>query len=239
VPLRESGLWVLTLVIEDRSTTLATLLSVTPNAHTTRSSEEGLELGKLYEFDIILLDHSLPDITGYEVLRRLRLNHVTTPVLMLSDANGVQDKVRAFNLGADDYVSRPFHPAELLARIHAVVRRSQGYSHAVMHVGKIAIDIDTKTVSIAGAPLFLTAKEYAVLELLALRKGATLTKEVFLSHPYGGMEEPEVKIINVYIYKLRKKLNQACDGDEYIGTVRSRGYFLAAPETDAVAALAA
>jgi two-component system cell cycle response regulator CtrA len=227
------------LVIEDRSTALTTLLSVTLNAHTTCSGEEGLELGKLYEFDIILLDHSLPDITGFEVLRRLRLSRVTTPVLMLSDASGVQDKVRAFNLGADDYVTRPFHPAELLARIHAVVRRSQGHSHSVVHVGKIAVDLNTKTVSIAGTPLFLTAKEYAVLELLALRRGATLTKEVFLNHLYGGMEEPEVKFINVYIYKLRKKLSQACDGDEYIGTVRGRGYFLAAPEADAVVALAA
>ena len=227
------------LVIEDRSAALTTLLSVTLNAHTTCSGEEGLELGKLYEFDIILLDHSLPDITGFEVLRRLRLSRVTTPVLMLSDASGVQDKVRAFNLGADDYVTRPFHPAELLARIHAVVRRSQGHSHSVVHVGKIAVDLNTKTVSIAGTPLFLTAKEYAVLELLALRRGATLTKEVFLNHLYGGMEEPEVKIINVYIYKLRKKLSQACDGDEYIGTVRGRGYFLAAPEADAVVALAA
>ena len=227
------------LVIENGPAVLATLPSEGVNAHTTRFGEEGLELGKLYEFDIVLLDLSLPDISGLEVLRRLRLNHVSTPVLVLSDSNDVQNKIRAFNLGADDYVSRPYHPAELLARIHAVVRRSQGHSHSVVHVGKIAIDLDTKTVDIAGTPLFLTAKEYAVLELLALRKGATLTKEVFLNHLYGGMEEPEVKIINVYIYKLRKKLSQACDGDEYIGTVRGRGYFLAAPETTAVAALAA
>ena len=177
-------------------------------------------------YDVILLDLNLPDMHGYDVLKKLRVARVTTPVLILSGVNEMDSKVRSFGFGADDYVTKPFHREELIARIHAVVRRSKGHSQSVIRTGKLAVNLDAKTVEVDGARVHLTGKEYAMLELLSLRKGTTLTKEMFLNHLYGGMDEPELKIIDVFICKLRKKLSMACDGDNYIETVWGRGYVL-------------
>ncbi|RYE56263.1 MAG: response regulator transcription factor, partial [Hyphomicrobiales bacterium] len=138
--------------------------------------------------------------------------------------------VRSFGFGADDYVTKPFHREELVARIHAVVRRSKGHSQSVIRTGKLAVNLDAKTVEVDGARVHLTGKEYAMLELLSLRKGTTLTKEMFLNHLYGGMDEPELKIIDVFICKLRKKLSMATEGENYIETVWGRGYVLREPE---------
>ena len=104
-------------------------------------------------------------------------------------------------------MTKPFHRDELVARIHAIVRRSKGHSQSVIRTGKLAVNLDAKTVEVDGARVHLTGKEYAMLELLSLRKGTTLTKEMFLNHLYGGMDEPELKIIDVFICKLRKKLS--------------------------------
>jgi two-component system cell cycle response regulator CtrA len=142
----------------------------------------------------------------------------------------MDSKVRALGFGADDYVTKPFHRDELVARIHAVVRRSKGHSQSVIRTGKLAVNLDAKTVEVDGARVHLTGKEYAMLELLSLRKGTTLTKEMFLNHLYGGMDEPELKIIDVFICKLRKKLSLACSGDNYIETVWGRGYVLRDPK---------
>jgi two-component system cell cycle response regulator CtrA len=155
---------------------------------------------------------------------------VQTPVLILSGINEMDSKVRSFGFGADDYVTKPFHREELVARIHAVVRRSKGHSQSVIRTGKLAVNLDAKTVEVDGARVHLTGKEYAMLELLSLRKGTTLTKEMFLNHLYGGMDEPELKIIDVFICKLRKKLSMACEGDNYIETVWGRGYVLREPD---------
>ena len=167
---------------------------------------------------------------GYDVLKKLRVAKVQTPVLILSGISEMDSKVRSFGFGADDYVTKPFHREELVARIHAVVRRSKGHSQSVIRTGKLAVNLDAKTVEVDGARVHLTGKEYAMLELLSLRKGTTLTKEMFLNHLYGGMDEPELKIIDVFICKLRKKLSQACDGENYIETVWGRGYVLREPE---------
>ena len=145
-------------------------------------------------------------------------------------------KVRSFGFGADDYVTKPFHREELTARIHAVVRRSKGHSQSVIRTGKLAVNLDAKTVEVDGSRVHLTGKEYAMLELLSLRKGTTLTKEMFLNHLYGGMDEPELKIIDVFICKLRKKLAHACEGDNYVHTVWGRGYVLQDPQDLAEAA---
>ena len=179
---------------------------------------------------LILLDLNLPDMHGYDVLKRLRVARVSTPVLILSGVNEMDSKVRSFGFGADDYVTKPFHREELVARIHAVVRRSKGHSQSVIRTGKLAVNLDAKTVEVDGARVHLTGKEYAMLELLSLRKGTTLTKEMFLNHLYGGMDEPELKIIDVFICKLRKKLSLACDGENYIETVWGRGYVLREPD---------
>ena len=193
--------------------------------------EDGLEIGKLYDYDIIILDLMLPDIDGYEVLRRLRAARVATPVLILSGLSETEQKIKGLSTGADDYLTKPFDKRELVARIHAVVRRSKGHSESVIRTGKLSVNLDTSTVEVDGQPLHLTGKEYGILQLLSLRKGTTLTKEMFLNHLYGGMgmDEPELKIIDVFICKLRKKLAAATEGENYIKTVWGRGYVLRDP----------
>src|SRR5579862_5630354 len=197
---------------------------------TTDHGEDGLEIGKIYDYDIIILDLMLPDIDGYEVLRRLRQAKVNTPILILSGLNELDNKIRGLGFGADDYLTKPFDRRELVARIHAIIRRSKGHSDSVIRTGKLTVNLDTRTVEVEGQPLHLTGKEYGILELLSLRKGTTLTKEMFLNHLYGGMDEPELKIIDVFICKLRKKLSQATVGENYIETVWGRGYVLREPD---------
>ena len=206
------------------------LRSESINVYTTELGEEGIDLGKLYDYDIILLDLQLPDMSGFEVLKSLRLAKVQTPILILSGNAIVEAKVKALGFGADDYMTKPFHKDELVARIQAVVRRSKGHSQSVITTGKLTVNLDVKTVEVDGSRVHLTGKEYQIVELLALRKGATLTKEMFLNHLYGGMDEPELKIIDVFICKLRKKLAVACNGEHYIETVWGRGYVLRDPD---------
>ena len=202
--------------------------------YTTDLGEEGIDLGKIYDYDIILLDLNLPDMSGFEVLRSLRLSKVKTPTLILSGLAGVEDKVTGFGVGADDYMTKPFHKDELVARIHAIVRRSKGHAQSVIQTDDLVVNLDTKTSEVNGARVHLTGKEYAMLELLSLRKGMTLTKEMFLNHLYGGIDEPEVKIIDVFMCKLRKKLAGASGGKNYIETVWGRGYVLRHPTEEAV-----
>jgi len=221
------------LLIEDDSATaqsIELMLKVENfNVYTTDLGGEGIDLGKLYEYDIILLDLNLPDMSGYEVLRALRLAKVKTPILILSGLDGIACKVKGLGFGADDYLTKPFHKDEVVARIHAIVRRSKGHAQSVMTVGDLVVNLDQKTVEIGGARLHLTGKEYQMLELLALRKGTTITKEALLSQLYGGMDEPGMKIIDVFVCKLRKKLASASNGRNYIETVWGRGYVLREP----------
>jgi two-component system, cell cycle response regulator CtrA len=221
------------LLIEDDSATAQSielmLKSESFNIYTTDLGEEGIDLGKLYDYDIILLDLNLPDMSGFEVLRSLRISRVKTPILILSGLAGIENKVSGLGFGADDYMTKPFHKDELVARIHAIVRRSKGHAQSVVITGDLCVNLDTKTVEISGTRVHLTGKEYQVLELLSLRKGTALTKEMFLNNLYGGMDEPEIKIIDVFICKLRKKLASASDGKDYIETLWGRGYVLREP----------
>jgi two-component system cell cycle response regulator CtrA len=192
------------------------------------TGEEALELARLYDYDIVVLDLMLPDMEGYEVVRRLRAGRSTTPVLILSGVSRPGAKVKGFGLGADDFIVKPFDSQELIARIQAIVRRTKGFAQPNVSVGRLTLDLGAREASVAGRAVHLTGKEYAILELLTLRKGMVMTKEAFLNHLYGGMDEPEVKIIDVFICKLRKKLAQAgCE--ELIGTVWGRGYVLRDP----------
>jgi len=224
------------LLIEDDSSTaqLIELMLRSENFHvyTTDLGEEGVDVGKLYDYDIILLDLNLPDMPGFEVLRSLRVSKVKTPILILSGLAGIDNKVRGFGFGADDYMTKPFHKDELVARIHAVVRRSKGHAQSVIQTGDLVVNLDTKTVEINGARVHVTRKEYQMLELFSLRKSMTLSKEVFLNHLYGGVDEPEQKIIDVFICKLRKKLAKASNGKDYFETVWGRGYKLREPGKD-------
>ena len=197
--------------------------------YTTDLGEEGIDLGKVYDYDIMLLDLNLPDMSGFEVLRRMRVSKVTTPTLILSGLAGIEDKVKGFGCGADDYMTKPFHKDELVARIHAIVRRSKGHAQSLVQAGDLVVNLDRKMAEINGARVHLTGKEYQVLELLSLRKGLPLTKEMFLNHLYGGMDEPELKIIDVFMCKLRKKLSNALGGKNYIETLWGRGYVLQHP----------
>ena len=220
------------LLIEDDSATAQSielmLKSEGFNVYTTDLGEEGVDLGKIYDYDLILLDLNLPDMSGMDVLRNLRVGKIDTPIMILSGTSEIDTKVKTLGGGADDYMTKPFHKDELVARIHAVVRRSKGHAQSVIRTGDILVNLDAKTVEVNNNRVHLTGKEYAVLELLTLRKGVVLTKEAFLNHLYGGMDEPEVKIIDVFICKLRKKLAQAGAAD-VIGTVWGRGYVLRDP----------
>lgn len=224
------------LLVEDDPTTSKSielmLTHANLNVYATDLGEEGIDLAKLYDYDLILLDLNLPDMNGHEVLRQLRLARIETPILILSGADDTESKIKGFGFGADDYLTKPFHREELVARIHAIIRRSKGHSQSIIHTGKIAVNLDAKTVEVDNQPVHLTGKEYQMLELLSLRKGTTLTKEMFLNHLYGGMDEPELKIIDVFICKLRKKLSTATDGENYIETVWGRGYVLRDPQTE-------
>lgn len=222
------------LLVEDDPTTsksIELMLShANLNVYATDLGEEGIDLAKLYDYDLILLDLNLPDMNGHEVLRQLRLSRIDTPILILSGDDGTESKLKGFGFGADDYLTKPFHREELVARIHAIIRRSKGHAQSIIRTGRISVNLDAKTVDVEGTPVRLTGKEYQMLELLSLRKGTTLTKEMFLNHLYGGMDEPELKIIDVFICKLRKKLGQSTGGDNHIETVWGRGYVLRDPE---------
>ncbi len=221
------------LLVEDDSNTAQSIELMLKSegfiVDSTDLGEDGLEIGKLYDYDIILLDLMLPDIDGYEVLRRLRSARVNTPILILSGLSELDSKIKGLGFGADDYLTKPFDRRELIARIQAIVRRSKGHSDSIIRTGKLSVNLDARTVEVESQPLHLTGKEYGILELLSLRKGTTLTKEMFLNHLYGGMDEPELKIIDVFVCKLRKKLGAATGGDNYIETVWGRGYVLRDP----------
>ena len=224
------------LLIEDDSATARSielmLRSEGYNVYATDLGAEGSDLGKLYDYEIILLDLNLPDMSGYDVLRALRVAKIKTPILVLSGLAGIEDKLKGFSFGADDYMTKPFHKDELIARIQAIVRRSQGHALSVVQTGDLVVDLDRKTVEVGHSHVHLTTKEYQIVELLSLRKGATLTKEMLLNQLYGGLDEPEIKIIDVFICKVRRKLANASGGKNYIGTVWGRGYFLREPDEE-------
>ncbi|HET6970294.1 MAG TPA: response regulator transcription factor [Phenylobacterium sp.] len=196
------------------------------NVSITASGEEGVELVELYSYDAVLMDLDLEDMSGLEALRSLRAKKVATPVIILTGSADVDTKVQALTAGADDYVTKPFHKAELSARIAAVVRRACGNSESIIRTGKIALNLNTRSVEVCGRPIHLTPSEYKMLELLSLRKNTVLTKEACLNHLYNGLSEPEIKIIDVFICKLRKKIAAAADGDVQIETVWGGGYML-------------
>ena len=230
------------LVEDDPSTSRSIELMLTHanlNVYCTDMGEDGIDLAKLYDYDLILLDLNLPDMSGHEVLRQLRLARIETPILILTGSDDTENKIKGFGFGADDYLTKPFHREELVARIHAIIRRSKGHSQSVIKTGLFNVNLDAKTVDVDGLTVHLTGKEYQMLELLSLRKGTTLTKEMFLNHLYGGMDEPELKIIDVFICKLRKKLAEATGGANYIETVWGRGYVLREPMAATMPRLAA
>ncbi|MBB4266095.1 response regulator transcription factor CtrA [Roseospira visakhapatnamensis] len=228
------------LVIEDDAATAEGLAYLLRRegwvADTTDLGEDGLEMAKLYDYDLVLLDLMLPDMDGLDVIRGLRAARIVTPVLILSGIDESSRKVKGLGIGADDYLTKPFDRDELVARIQAIVRRAKGHAQPVVSVGRLAVNLESRTALVDDQPLRLTGKEYGILELLAMRRGSTLTKEQFLNHLYGGLDEPELKIIDVFICKLRKKIARATGDETYVETVWGRGYRLCDPSEHEAAA---
>lgn len=218
------------LIIEDDKTVNQSIALLLKNegmiVNSSFSGEEGLELAKLYDYDLIILDLMLPDMAGSDVLKHLRGAGKNTPVLIISGVSLPTKKVECLGWGADDYLTKPFDRTELIARIHAIVRRAKGHAQPVVKTGGLEVNLGTKVVTVFGKVLHLTGKEYALLELLCLRKGTTISKEQFLNHLYDGMDEPEMKIIDVFLCKMRRKMEKIARGEKYIQTVWGRGYIL-------------
>ena len=186
--------------------------------------EDALELADLYEYQVMILDLGLPDMRGDEVLLNLRHKNPNLPVLILSGETEIEARLTCLQNGADDYLVKPFNTKELIARLHALVRRANGHGSNVLQFGDIRFDMTARDFKVGEVRVALTAKEYAMMELLCLRKGSVVSKESFLDHLYGGMDEPEMKIIDVFICKLRKKFEEAGVDFNPIETVWGRGY---------------
>lgn len=217
------------LLVEDEPNSARALVVLLRSANavvdTADGGPEALGLVRHYDYDIIVLDLVNSDSEGLDVVRRIRAAQINVPIIMLSGTLRSELRIKAFSVGADDIVIKPYEGRELLARLQAVIRRSKGFSQSLLRIGPLQLNLDSREVTTNGKTVHLTGKEYAILELLVLRRGMVLTKEAFLNHLYGGMDEPEMKIIDVFICKLRKKLSLAGAGG-LIGTVWGRGYMM-------------
>lgn len=205
------------------------------NVHTTSLGDDAIDLVRRYDYDLVFLDSSFseePNQNIYDVLRELKISKVETPIIVLSDKNDINEILQSFNLGVDDVIQTPFVREELIARVRSVVRRSKGHSQSIIETGEISVNIDTKVVKVNGKKIHLTGREYQTMELLSLRKDETVTKEMFLNHLYGGIDDPEAKIIDVFICKLRKKIAEANNGKTYIKNIYGRGHSLKTPSDD-------
>jgi two-component system cell cycle response regulator CtrA len=187
--------------------------------------EEGIEIARHHGYDVIVLDLSLPDMSGFEVVRTLRQANIPTPVVVLSGSAVVEDKIRALKAGAD-YMTKPFDGEELAARLRTLVRRSKGYCDARICLGPMTLDIAAKTLETGGRRIDLSAKEYQILELLSLRRGQPISKETLISHIYGDGEGPDSRTMEVFVHRLRRKLAATCEGGRLIETVRDQGYLM-------------
>ncbi|MDR1609796.1 MAG: response regulator transcription factor [Holosporales bacterium] len=196
------------------------------SAHIADDGVAALEMVKAYDYDTVVLDLMLPDVSGFEVLTRLRSVKNNTPVIVLSGLNSTEEKVRCLTAGADDYITKPFSRVELVARIYTVIRRSSGHASSVINIGPIEVNLKRKYVKVFDIEIPLTKKEYAIMELLAIKRGAILPKEAFLNHIYGGMDEPDLKIVDVFICRLRRKIASLTGGLNFIETIWGRGYIL-------------
>ncbi len=189
--------------------------------------EDGLHLALEIAYDAIILDRMLPRLDGLSVLGKLRQAGRATPVLMLTALGEVHDRVDGLDAGADDYLVKPFAFAELLARLRALVRRDHGRASNVLSLGRLALDLGARTARVDGAPLVLTARELAVLELLALHVGETLSRTAIAERIYDEGSERDSNVIDVFIARLRKKLDLAgLPGSEALRTQRGEGYRL-------------
>jgi two-component system cell cycle response regulator CtrA len=190
-----------------------------------RTASDALMYLQTYEYDIVVLDRALPDMDGCDALRRLRMQGYSTPILMIADYNNGKARAQALRTGADDLITKPYDNEEFIARIESVVRRRNGFTRSVLRVGPLEIDMASREVRVEDQPISVTRKEYAILELMALRKGRVIPKQNFLDHLYSGLDGPETRVIDVFICNLRKKLATWGLGS-LIDTVRGHGYIM-------------
>lgn len=189
--------------------------------------EEGYALAEAYPYDLILLDLMLPKMDGYDVLRRIRQKNKTVPVLVLTARHAVEDKVRLFEVGADDYLTKPFAFAELLVRSKALLRRRPESRSSVLVVGDLELDRLSQTVKRAGRRVELTNKEYALLEYLMLHPGRVLSRDMIIEHVWDQSFDGFTNIVDVYMCHLRVKVDESSNS-KLIHTVRGAGYRIAA-----------
>ena len=210
------------LVIEDEPDLLRALVQALKEegyaADQAADGTEGLYKAERSDYEAIVLDLMLPGISGLEVLRRLRKTR-KTPVLILTARDGVSDRVRGLDEGADDYLLKPFALTELLARLRALIRRSAGLADPVIRIGDVAIDTRARTVSRYGVDVPLTGREYALVELLALHRGKLITRAVIYDQLFGDDDDSLSNVVDVHVSHIRKKL-----GKDFIQTRRGQGY---------------
>lgn len=187
---------------------------------TAMDGEVGLAKAKSWDYDAIILDLMLPRLDGFSVLRELR-KAKRTPVLLLTARDATADKVKGFDSGADDYVTKPFEIDELTARVRALIRRSANQPSPVIEVGDVRIDTAARTVKKDGEPVTLTAKEYALVELLVLNRGKLVTRTMIYDHIYDENDDTFSNVVDVYVANLRRKL-----GKDFIETRRGMGYIV-------------
>ncbi|HEY1378728.1 MAG TPA: response regulator transcription factor [Gemmataceae bacterium] len=212
------------LVIEDEPPLLSVLAQALREAgyavDEAADGEVGLYKATAWEYDAVVLDLMLPKRDGWSVLAALRKSH-KTPVLVLTARDAVADRVRGLDVGADDYLVKPFDLTELLARVRALIRRSAGQATPVVTVGDVAIDTGAKRVTQGGRPVALTAREYAIVELLALRRGQVVTRIQIYEHIFDENDDSVSNLVEVHVMNVRKKL-----GKDFIATRRGQGYLI-------------
>ncbi len=210
------------LVVEDEPRLLRNLAKALREesyaVDTAENGEDGLFKAETYDYDAIVLDIMLPQLDGWEVLARLR-KHKRTPVLMLTARDGSKDRVRGLDSGADDYLIKPFDLEELLARLRALIRRSAGQVHPTLELGDVVIDTRARSVVRDGQPVTLTAREYAILEYLALHRGEVVTRTSLYEHLFDESDDTLSNLVDVHVFSIRKKL-----GRDLIVTRRGQGY---------------
>jgi two-component system, cell cycle response regulator CtrA len=218
------------LLIEDEAVTSRsidlTLRTENIYADIAACGEDGIDFARHFDYDAVILDLDLPDMSGFEVLRTLRRAGIDVPVMILSGSAAIDSKVKALNAGADDYMTKPFSSEELVGRLRALVRRSKGYSDSRISFGPMTLDLVAKTVEAGGNRVRLSGKEYQILELLSLRRGVAVSKETLINHIYSDGEGPDSPTIGLFMCRLRKKLAAASGGQHYIQTVRDHGYLM-------------
>lgn len=195
------------------------------SVHTVLTGDDCLRLAGNEEFDVVLLDLMLPGRDGFSVLRALRERQVTTPIICLTARDNVTDRVRGLDLGADDYLAKPFSFAELLARIRAVLRRGTALAANTVVIDDLVIDLAARRVQRAGKRIDLSAREYALLEYLARNAGHILSRTMILEHIWDMNQDPLTNVVDVHINRLRKKVDYEFDRP-LIHTIRSVGYVL-------------